>query len=101
MTRRRLVVAGNGMVGHRLVEALHSRDPHETWQITVLGEESRHAYDRVALSSVFDGKSPDDLCLVAGGFYDTGRCEVHLQEQVTSVDRDSRTVTTASGRKFP
>ena len=52
MSARRVVVAGNGMVGHRLVEALHERDPQATWQITVLGEESRHAYDRVALSSV-------------------------------------------------
>ena len=100
MTTKRVVVAGNGMVGHRLVEALHERDPQETWQITVIGEESRHAYDRVALSSVFDGKSPDDLCLVADGFYDSGRCEVFLQEQVTSVDRDNRTVTTASGREI-
>ena len=76
--KRRLVLAGNGMVGHRLVAALHERDPNGTWQITVLGEENRHAYDRVALSSVFDGRSPEDLCLVANGFYDSGRSEVFL-----------------------
>src|SRR3954447_22458172 len=101
MNAKRLVVAGNGMVGHRLVEALHERDAHGDWQITVLGEENRHAYDRVALSSVFEGKSPDDLCLVADGFYDTGHSEVFLQDQVTSIHRDSRRVTTASGRDIP
>jgi nitrite reductase (NADH) large subunit len=100
VTTRRLVVVGNGMVGHRLVEALHERDPQATWHVTVLGEEGRHAYDRVALSSVFDGKSPDDLCLVADGFYDSGRREVFLREQVTSVDRANRRVTTANGRDF-
>jgi nitrite reductase (NADH) large subunit len=97
MNPKRLVVAGNGMVGHRLVEALSERDPEGTWQITVIGEEGRHAYDRVALSAVFDGSTPDDLCLVANGFYDSGPREVILQEQVTSIDRDNRRVITASG----
>ena len=40
---RRLVIVGNGMVGHRLIEALHDRDPLEDLRITVIGEESRHA----------------------------------------------------------
>jgi nitrite reductase (NADH) large subunit len=47
---KQLVVVGNGMVGHRLVQALADRDTR-SWHVTVLGEETRPAYDRVALSS--------------------------------------------------
>src|SRR6266508_3754924 len=55
----RLVVVGNGMVGHRLVAALRDRDPGGTWEITVLAEEGRPAYDRVRLSAWFDGEALD------------------------------------------
>ena len=51
----KLVVVGHGMVGHRLVEALLERDLDATWQVTVLAEEARPAYDRIALSSLFAG----------------------------------------------
>ena len=43
------------MVGHRLVEALRARDTDNDWRIVVFGEETRAAYDRVALSSYFEG----------------------------------------------
>ena len=56
-----LVVVGNGMVGHRLVEIL--RD--SSWRIVVFGEESRPAYDRVALSSYVDSWTFADLELPA------------------------------------
>ncbi len=62
---QRLVVAGNGLVGQRLVEALRERDVAGDWQVTVLGEEPRRAYDRVALSSYFDGVGAEELDLVA------------------------------------
>ena len=65
--QRHLVVVGNGMVGQRLVEALRDRDARRTWRVTVLSEEPRRAYDRVALSSYFDGAAADDLDVVADG----------------------------------
>ena len=43
----RVVVVGNGMVGHRFVE-LAAAEPGP--EITVFGEEPRAAYDRVHLS---------------------------------------------------
>ncbi len=52
---RTLVVVGHGMVGHRLVSTLRARDTSARWRIVVLAEEPRPAYDRVALSSYFDG----------------------------------------------
>jgi hypothetical protein len=49
--RSRLVVVGHGPTGHRLVEAVRERDVADGWQITMVGEETRPAQDRVALTS--------------------------------------------------
>ncbi|SDG74835.1 nitrite reductase (NADH) large subunit [Lentzea fradiae] len=83
-----LVVIGNGMVGHRLVEVL--RD--SSWRIVVFGEENRPAYDRVALSSYVDSWDSADLELPA-----LSGCELRLGEKAVSVDRERRVVVGASG----
>jgi nitrite reductase (NADH) large subunit len=95
---RRIVVAGYGMVGHRCAELLAERAAQSASpvRITVLAEESRAAYDRVHLSSLFDGKSPEDLTYPAPPGVD-----VRLGEPVTAIDRDRRAVTTASGDEHP
>ncbi len=54
-TGKRLAVAGHGPAAHRLVEALRARDAAGTWTITVIGEEPRTAYDRVALTTHLEG----------------------------------------------
>jgi nitrite reductase (NADH) large subunit len=95
--RRRLVVAGNGMVGQRLVEALRDRDAGRQWRITVVSQEPRPAYDRVALSSYLDGVAAADLELAAPDCYRTPDCVLQLSEAVTAIDRGARTVSTTSG----
>ncbi|MGF1598547.1 MAG: hypothetical protein ACFCVK_16720 [Acidimicrobiales bacterium] len=61
MTSRRVLVIGNSMVGQRLVERLVAADTSPSLAITVVGEEPRPAYDRVALSSWFQGRTEADL----------------------------------------
>ena len=46
-----IVVIGHGMVGHKFVTAALEHGLAADWDITVLGEEPRPAYDRVGLSS--------------------------------------------------
>jgi nitrite reductase (NADH) large subunit len=87
------------MVGHRLVEALRARDTDGEWRIVVFGEETRPAYDRVALSSYFEGVSDAELSLVGEGLYADEAVELRLGERVVGVDRDARVVRTASGRR--
>src|SRR4051794_14328593 len=101
---RHLVVVGYGMVGHRLVEALLTRDREAGWTVTVLGEEPRPAYDRIALSSLFAGKTEAELRLpdlVWSGGPDQGSDEVRVRvmtsDAVVGIDRDARVVATASG----
>ena len=64
--RSRLLVVGNGMVGQRFLESL---PPDSSFDITVLAEEPRPAYDRVQLSAFFSGKTADDLSLVSPAFF--------------------------------
>ncbi|MFY1704361.1 nitrite reductase large subunit NirB [Micromonospora sp. WMMA1923] len=93
MSGDRLVVVGNGMVGQRFVEALRARDPQGRWQVTVLAEEIRPAYDRVRLSAWFDGVDAEQLNLYTA---DDG-VDLRLGEPVTGIYRDQRVVTTAAG----
>jgi nitrite reductase (NADH) large subunit len=87
---RHLVVVGNGMVGHRLVSALQDRGAD--WRITVFGEETRQAYDRVALSSYVDGSSEEDLRLP-----ELSGPDLRLGDPVARIDREARRVVTVSG----
>jgi len=95
MSRPRIVVAGNGMVGHRLVEDLLARGVADSHDIVVIGEEPRLAYDRVGLSTWFGGTTAEELCLVPPGAYDG--IEVHLGTVVQHIDRANRTVTDSAG----
>jgi nitrite reductase (NADH) large subunit len=88
----KVVVVGHGMVGHRFVEALRARDTTDRWEITVLAEESRSAYDRVRLSAFFDGASAQDLT------YDVpDGVDLRLGEPALTIDRAGRKVITAHG----
>src|SRR5215212_1885789 len=99
--RRTLVVAGNGMVGHKLLEILVERGATAEWDIVTFCEEGRPAYDRVGLSSFFNGTSADELSLVSDGFFDQFGLTIHLGDAVASIDRASSTVTSSLGKVIP
>src|SRR5882762_2412015 len=91
----KLVVIGNGMVGQRLLERLQAGSPK--FEITVLCEESRPAYDRVHLSSYFSAKSAQELSLVEPDFFDRSGISHKLSERAVAIDRARRVVETAGG----
>src|SRR4051812_28937302 len=96
--QRSLVVVGGGMVAHRLVEALRDRDGGRTWSVDVFAEEPRAPYDRVALTTYFSGRHPDDLALGDPALWRDDAVRLHRGVPVTAVDRAARTVT-AGGRQ--
>ena len=75
----KLVVIGNGMVGHRLLEQLEAGPG--AFEISVLCEEPRPAYDRVHLTSFFSGKTAEDLSLVEPGFFERAGIGLSLSER--------------------
>ncbi|WP_183096103.1 nitrite reductase large subunit NirB [Nocardioides stalactiti] len=94
--RKQLVVVGHGMVGHRFVESAISRGLTETYDITVLGEEPRPAYDRVALTSYFE-VGAEALGFLPSGAYDDPRVTLRLDTEVVAISPRQRIVTLASG----
>ncbi len=98
MSKLKVVVVGNGMVGHHYVETLANSDIDA--DITVIGGETRPAYDRVHLSEVFDGKEPSDLAMTTREHYEELGVHAHFGDFVASIDRDAKTVTTVGGQQF-
>src|SRR5690242_21224678 len=92
----RVVVVGNGMVGHRFLEVLKERDA--TIELTTFCEEPRLAYDRVNLSAYFAGKSAADLALGRIEGYRNAGIEVHVGDKAIAIDRAAKIVTSQSGR---
>ena len=95
--RRRLVVAGNGMVGHHFLDAAVERGLHRSHEIVVLGEESHPAYDRVHLTSALEGADHDALRLGDPDFHESHGVRLLTGRRAERIDVDGRTVTTASG----
>ena len=107
---KQCVVVGHGMVGHRFVEALTARDHAGRFQVTVLSEEPRPAYDRVALSSVFDGADEAALRLpplleapgvdlrlgVSAASRSTGRAQVVRTSDGAAIGYDELVLATGS-----
>ncbi len=92
-----LLVVGNGMVGHHFLEAAVDRDLHREYRIVVLGEERHRAYDRVHLTTAFEGADPGALCLGAPDFYEANGIHLVLSDRAETLDPAARVVTTASG----
>ena len=92
-----LVVAGYGMVGHRVARELAERDNGGAWRVVVQAEEDRPAYDRVSLTSYVDDWDARSLALPTPG----ASVDVRLGDPVVSIDRAAGTVSTASGRVQP
>ncbi|WP_433601690.1 nitrite reductase large subunit NirB [Nocardia sp. CA-135953] len=95
--RKTVVVAGHGMVGHRFVEALRSRDEAGKWQIVILSEEQLPAYDRVGLSSYVGTWDPAALALPGNEYAGDELVELRLGQTAQSIDREARKVTTSAG----
>ena len=94
----KIVIVGNGMVGHHYVDTLAQSDIRA--EIRVLAAEDRLAYDRVHLSELFDGKSPQDLAMTTEQAYHDQNVMFHLGDAVTEINRDAKQVSTASGAVY-
>ncbi|WP_444678257.1 NAD(P)/FAD-dependent oxidoreductase [Halomonas sp. E19] len=95
-----LVIVGNGMAGHRLVEALLAR-PERPATITVIGAESAPAYNRILLSPLLAGEMDKrDLTLRGAEWYAEHGIELILGERVEQIDRCAQRLTTGAGREL-
>ncbi|WP_329277178.1 nitrite reductase large subunit NirB [Streptomyces sp. NBC_01451] len=92
-----IVLVGHGMVGQRFLEALAERGLTAAHRVVVLCEEPRPAYDRVALTSYFSGKTPEDLSMTDMAFIEREGIELHIGDPAETIDREAKRVTSRSG----
>ncbi|MEX2293611.1 MAG: nitrite reductase large subunit NirB [Acidimicrobiales bacterium] len=98
--RPTIVVVGHGMVGHRFLEEAVARGLHLTHRIVVLGEERRAAYDRVHLSSFFDGAEAEDLALTREEWFIANGIELALGVAGVELAVADKTIVTTTGQRL-
>ncbi|MCE8032757.1 MAG: FAD-dependent oxidoreductase [Halomonas sp.] len=99
-TVEHLVIVGNGMAGHRLVEALLARTERPA-RITVIGAEQAPAYNRILLSPLLAGEMQREaLTLRSAEWYAEQGIELILGERVEKIDCDARTLSTDADRRL-
>jgi NAD(P)H-nitrite reductase large subunit len=98
--REHLVVIGNGMAAICLVEKLVRRNA--PLRVTVIGDESGAAYNRILLSALLEGSHPaEELRLKDVGWYAANGVELITGTRVARIDRDERVVWLADERFVP
>ncbi|MBS1564128.1 MAG: nitrite reductase large subunit [Bacteroidetes bacterium] len=93
----KVVIIGNGMVGYKCCEKLLAKNMGTGLRITVFGEETRPAYDRVHLSDFFAGKTADDLSMAPESWYADNNISLHLGDPVQQIDTLHKTVHSFKG----
>ena len=97
----KVVVIGNGMVGYKFCEKLIAKSAPGQFELTVFGEETRPAYDRVHLSEYFSGKTAEDLTLAPATWYQENQVKLHLGDPIIQIDRSEKTIHSHSGLTVP
>ncbi|WP_372379028.1 nitrite reductase large subunit NirB [Vibrio natriegens] len=97
MSKQKIIVVGNGMVGHKFIDTLIQSEQNNI-EVVTFSEEPRLAYDRVQLTSYFTGKTVDDLSLTSEGYYQSNGIKYLLNEKVSQVNPDDKQIVTSSGR---
>lgn len=101
MGKKRLVVIGNGMAPGRALERLFERAP-DTFDVTIFNAEPRVNYDRIMLSPILSGeKTFDEIVIHGDGWYVKHGVTLYKGSTVTSIDRATKTVTSARGLTEP
>ncbi|MDP5254643.1 MULTISPECIES: nitrite reductase large subunit NirB [unclassified Vibrio] len=97
MSKQKIIVVGNGMVGHRFIDTL-IQNGHDDLDILTFSEEPRLAYDRVQLTSYYTGNSADDLAMTSAAYYDQHHIRYLINEKVLAIDTESKIITTSENQ---
>lgn len=99
MNKTRIIVVGNGMVGHNFIDTVATSEIADQFEIITFSEEPRLAYDRVQLSKYFSGSTAEDLALTTEGYYQDKGINYVLNDKVVEINSEEKFVVTANGRK--
>ncbi len=98
MSKKKLVIIGNGMGTCRLLDELSARGGAFQYEITVFGEEQGGAYNRIMLGKVLAGGAPDDIVTKPLEWYDKNNVRLIDRTRVVKLDTLRKQVVTADGQ---
>lgn len=97
ITKKKLVLIGNGMAGVRAVEHLIKLSP-ESYEITIFGAEPHPNYNRIMLSSVLAGGADmQEIVINDWDWYKENNITLHTGHKVTKIDTENKKVTSHLG----
>ncbi|MDY3559273.1 FAD-dependent oxidoreductase [Gemmata sp. JC673] len=99
--KKRLAIVGNGMAASRLLDELVRRNAAAQFEVSVFGEESRGAYNRILLGRVLSGEAPEAIALKPVEWYADRGVTFHAGVRVTQIDPVGRRLTTSTGDAHP
>jgi nitrite reductase (NADH) large subunit len=98
MTKRKLVVIGNGMAGARAVENVLARGGGGEFDIVMFGDEPYGNYNRIMLSGILEGsKTLDDILINTPAWYAETGVKLHSGDRVVEIDRAAKAVRSERG----
>ncbi|WP_078553609.1 nitrite reductase large subunit NirB [Bacillus alkalicellulosilyticus] len=101
MTKKKLVMIGNGMAGVRTIEELLNRDP-DAYEITIFGKEPHPNYNRIQLSNVLQGETTfDETIMNNWDWYITNHITLYTDEPITEINTADQVVTSSKGKIVP
>jgi nitrite reductase (NADH) large subunit len=101
MNKKRVVVIGNGMVGHKLCEKLVEHDHAKQYQVVTFCEEPRPAYNRMNLTKYFETRNADALAMAPAGWYAENGVQLLLGQRAVKLDRRRKVVVSSDGSEVP
>ena len=96
----RIVVIGNGMVGHYFINQLVQNKLHDQVFITVIGEEASPAYDRIHLTELFESKQKEELLLHTKDWYYEQGIRLYTADPAIFIDTKKQMVKCKTGAEF-
>ncbi|WP_052255182.1 nitrite reductase large subunit NirB [Salinicoccus sp. YB14-2] len=98
MSKKRLVLIGNGMAGIRTIEEILEREP-DMFDITIIGKEPYPNYNRIMLSNILQNKmTMDETIMNPYSWYEENGITLITGERVVAVNRSQKNLTTEAGR---
>ena len=96
---RRVVVIGNGVAGITVAESLRHESP--SVDITMVGDEPHHFYNRMSIGRViYNQASMDGMYLLPDGWYKENNITVWLNTFARAIDRAGKTVELGTGERL-
>ena len=99
MSKKKLVIIGNGMAPGRMLDELFERAP-DLYDVTIFNAEPRVNYDRIMLSPVLSGeKNYEDIIIHNESWYAANNVTLHKGKRIETIDREQKCVAASDGTK--